>query len=137
MVEIDAATGAVGVTHQMAAHDAEPALTAIAPEVQPNLDDPAALAALVGYVNRCFELREPRRGVAALALRTTDLDGDDVRLVFAGRVTPGAATLSVRSAIFCDLHLDQENQVNVRLAKVTRTALFRPGGEAQTIDFSS
>lgn len=135
MVEIDAATGSVVVTHQMAAHDAEPALTAIAPEVQPNLDDPDALAVLVAYVNRRFELRGAGGSAATLALETTDLDGDDVRLVFAGRLTPPASTVSVRSTIFCDLHLDQENQVNVRRAKVTRTALFRPGGEAQTIDF--
>jgi hypothetical protein len=41
----------------------------------------------------------------------------------------------VDSNLFEETHPDQENQVNVRRAKVTRTAVFRPGQAAQTISF--
>ena len=46
VVEIDPASGAVSVVHRFAAHDVEPALVSIAPEAQPSLDDPRAVADL-------------------------------------------------------------------------------------------
>lgn len=54
VVEIDAKSGAVTVTHRLTAHDVEPALVDIAPDAQPSLDDPDALAALIAHVGRTF-----------------------------------------------------------------------------------
>ncbi|MCP3734625.1 hypothetical protein M9979_07030 [Sphingomonas sp. RP10(2022)] len=133
VIEVDAATGAVTVTHDMAAHDAEPALVFIAPNAQPSLDDADALAALTVYIGRRFRLSDATGAAIALTLAATELDGDDVRLTYRGRMPAAARAITVDSTIFADIHPDQENQVNVRRSKVTRTALFRPGSEPQTI----
>jgi hypothetical protein len=135
VVEIDAATGAVTVTHRVAAHDLEPALVRIAPGAQPSLDDADAVAALVAYAARAFVLRDEDGGRLALTHAATDLAGDDVRLVYTARLRPPARTVSVDSNLFEETHPDQENQVNVRRARITRTALFRPGDEPQDIRF--
>lgn len=135
VVEIDAATGVVTVTHEMAAHDAEPALVQIAPDAQPSLDDRQALAALVAYVGRRFMLGDADGRRFPLTLRSTDLDGDDVKLIYTGRLPLPARTVTVDSRIFVEINADQENQVNVRRLKITRTALFRPDTEPQSVAF--
>lgn len=134
VVVIDPASGVVTVTHRMAAHDVEPALVDIAPAAQPTVDDAQALAALIRYAGRAFVLAD-ESGPVALAHTGTDLAGDDVRLVYSGRMRPPARTVTVDSNLFEESHPDQENQVNVRRARVTRTAVFRPGSAAQTIRF--
>lgn len=135
VVEIDAGTGAVVVTHDMAAHDAEPALVLIAPRAQPSLDDPDALAALTAYIGRRFMLSSGGGKPIVLTLKNTRLKGDELRLIYTGRLRKPAKLITVTSDIFTDVHRDQENQVNVRRAKVTRTALFRRSGDPQTIRF--
>jgi hypothetical protein len=135
VVVIDAATGAVTVTHRMAAHDVEPALVDIAPRAQPSLDDPEAMAALIRYAGRAFMLSDAN-GRVALTHNTTDLAGDEVRLTYLGRVKLPATSVTVDSNLFEESHADQENQVNVRRAKRTLTALFRPGSEAQRLSFN-
>lgn len=135
VVEIDAGTGSVTVTHDFAAHDAEPALAVIAPGAQPSLDDPRAVAALVAYVGRRFMLADAGGRRVALTLASTRLAGDGVRLVYSGRLPPPASAVTVDSGLFDEINPDQENQVNIRRAKVTRTALFRAGTEAVTIRF--
>ena len=132
VVEIDAATGAVTVTHRAAAHDVEPALVDIAPGAQPSVDDPAALAALVAYAGRAFALWDGDRRVALTHTRT-ELAGDDVRLVYTGRLDPAARSVRVDSDLFEETHADQENQVNVRRGRITRTAVFRPGQGPSTL----
>lgn len=132
VVEIDAATGAVTVTHRAAAHDVEPALVNIAPDAQPSVDDPEALAALVAYANQAFGLWDGGKRVALTHVRT-ELAGDDVRLVYAGRLSPAARSVTVDSNLFEETHADQENQVNVRRGRITRTAVFRPGQPAASL----
>lgn len=134
VVEIDAATGNVTVTHRMAAHDVEPALVDIAPRAQPSLDDPDALAALVAHAARAFVLADAN-GRVALTHKETDLAGDDVRLVYVGRLAAPAKIVTVDSNLLEESHPDQENQVNVRRAKRTLTAVFRPGSEPQSLRF--
>lgn len=134
VVEIDARTGAVTITHRMAAHDVEPALVDLAPDAQPSLDDPEALAALVAHGSRAFLLADDS-GPVALTHAKTDLAGDDVRLVYTGRLAPPAKSVTVDSALLEQTHDDQENQVNVRRAKVTKTALFRRDQAPQRISF--
>lgn len=134
VVEIDAATGAVTVTHRVAAHDAEPALVDLAPDAQPSLDDPDALAALVAHGSRAFTLAD-EQGPVTLTHAETDLAGDDVRLIYTGRVRPTAHTFTVDSGLFERSHADQENQVNVRRGRITQTAVFRPGDPPQTLTF--
>jgi hypothetical protein len=135
VVEIDAATGAVTVTHRMAAHDVEPALSVIAPDVQQSLDDPAAIAALEAYAGRAFQLWDADGKPVALSRQATKVAGDHLELISAGQLPAPARTLSVDSNLFEEAHDDQENQVNVRRGKVTRTAVFRLGDGAQRIDF--
>ncbi len=134
VVEIDSATGAVTVTHRMTAHDAEPALVDLAPDAQPSLDDPEALAALVAHGSRAFILAD-EVGPISLRHAETELAGDDVRLVYRGWTNPDALTFTLDSALLEHAHADQENQVNVRRNRVTLTAVFRPGDPPQTVVF--
>lgn len=135
VVEIDAATGAVTVTHRAAAHDVEPALSVIAPDAQQSLDDPAAVKALEAYGARAFRLWDAHGKAVVLTHRKTELAGDNVTLVYAAQIAPPATAVSVDSNLFEDAHADQENQVNVRRAKVTKSALFHLGADPQTIAF--
>jgi len=136
VVEIDAASGAVTVTHRMAAHDAEPALRDIAPDAQPNLDDPAAMRAMVAHAADAFRISTAAGEQVTLRHVSTDLSGDDVRLTFAGQLPdPAEAAFVVDSGLLEASHADQENQVNIRRDGVTRTLLFRPGTAAQEVSF--
>lgn len=135
VVVIDAG-GAVSVTHRFAAHDVEPALATIAPDAQPTLDDPAAVAALQEHLDRRFrlEIDDKRTDLDHVA---TNLAGDNIRVDYSGNLTPTFRVRSVRVDLdfFPGVHDDQEQQVNVRWAGVTRTLVFRPGSAAQTIWF--
>jgi hypothetical protein len=121
--------GGVTVTHRFAAHDVEPALVAIAPDAQPSLDDPDALAAFVRYVGARFRVEGAR-----LALASKELRGDDVTLVFTGRMTR-APKVSVRADFFGETHPGHSTQVNIRQGGVTRTLWFRPGEGAKAVSF--
>lgn len=136
VVEIDAATGAVTVTHRAAAHDVEPALQVLAPNAQQSLDDPDAVKALEAHGARAFTLRDAEGRAVELTHSKTELAGDNVTLVYAGRMAP-AATRAV--TVDCDLleaaHADQENLVNVRRAGVTKSAEFHLGQGPQKITF--
>lgn len=137
VVVIDADTGGVTVTHRFAAHDVEPALVTVAPDAQPTLDDPAAVSALETHLDRRFRL-EVNGDRIDLDHAATDLAGDNIRVDFAGHGSSGPAVRSVRVDLdfFPGVHDDQEQQVNVRVAGVTRTVVFRPGSPAQTVVFS-
>lgn len=136
VVEIDAATGAVTVTHRAAAHDVEPALQVIAPDAQQSLDDPDAVKVLEAYGGRRFRLWDARGQSVALAHVRTELAGDSVTLVYAGRMDPTAtAVVTVDSNLFEEAHAGQENLVNVRRKGVTKSAGFVLGQEPQTLRF--
>lgn len=130
--------GAVSVVHRFSAHDVEPALISIAPDAQPSLDDPAALAALETHLAERFRLDID--GAPLPVTRTeTRLAGDQVEVAFGGAARSGAADnirrVTVDLDFFPGVHDDQEQQVNVRLNGVTRTVVFRPGSQAQTLSF--
>ena len=133
VVEIDAVSGAVSVTHRFAAHDVEPALVSIAPEAQPSLDDPLAVADLEAHLGQRFRLSLD--GTAVPVTHTvTQLAGDNIRVDFGGRTDDREITrVTVDLDFFPGVHDDQEQQVNVRLNGVTRTVVFRPGSQAQTL----
>lgn len=131
VVEIDARTGDVTVSHRLQTHDAEPALAVIAPDAQPSLDDPEAVKAMTAYVGDRFTLAIA--GVAVeLALKDVTLGADEVRLVYRGHIAPkdAGAPVAVQAMMFVDVYGDQANQVNVRRFGVTRTLVF-PGEEAE------
>ncbi|WP_269514752.1 DUF6702 family protein [Brevundimonas subvibrioides] len=136
VVEIDAATGAVRVTHRFYAHDVEPALVSIAPDAQPSLDDPRAVADLEAHLAARFRLE-----IDGLAINLTHgetvLAGDTVRIGFAGtgEAEPAVHAVTVDLDFFPGVYDDMEQQVNVRTGGVTRTILFRPGSAAQTVRF--
>ena len=134
VVEIDGISGAVRVEHRFAAHDVEPALVSIAPEAQPSLDDPAAVAALEDHLAARFRLDIDGRTVA-LTRTATDLAGDNIRIRFTGQVPPGSSAhqITVDLDFFPGVHDDQEQQVNIRSAGVTRTLVFRPGDAARSV----
>ena len=135
VIEIDAASGAVSVVHRFAAHDVEPALVSIAPEAQPSLDDPRAVADLEAHLGQRFRLNID--GVAVPVNHAgTGLAGDNIRVEFAGETTDrNIATVTIDLDFFPGVHDDQEQQVNVRINGVTRTVVFRPGSAAQTVTF--
>ena len=137
VIEIDAVSGAVSVTHRFAAHDVEPALVSIAPEAQPSLDDPRAVADLEAHLGQRFRLSLD--GAAVPVTHTdTRLAGDNIRVDFGGRTDDREITrVTVDLDFFPGVHDDQEQQVNVRLNGVTRTVVFRPGSQAQTLSFPS
>lgn len=135
VVEIDPASGGVTVVHRFYAHDIEPAFATIAPDAQPSLDDPAAVKALEDHLQARFRLDV---NGARVALHHTDtvLAGDNVRVEYAGQAGL-TAVYNVRLDLdfFPDVYEDMEQQVNVRVAGVTRTVVFAPGSTAQTITF--
>jgi len=136
VVEIDASTGAVIVTHRAAAHDVEPALSVIAPAAQQSLDDPEAVKALEAYWARSFRLWDADGKAVALVHRKTNLAGDDVELIYAGEMPKGATSaVTVDSNLLEDAHADEENLVNVRRAGVTKSAVFHLGQGPQTVVF--
>ena len=135
VIEIDPGSGAVSVSHRFAAHDVEPALPSIAPEAQPSLDDPRAVADLEAHLGARFRLAVDGAPVAVSHAGTV-LAGDNVRVEFAGETADRAIeAVTVDLDFFPGVHDDQEQQVNVRLNGVTRTVVFRPGSEAQTVTF--
>ncbi len=139
-VPIAPATGAVSVVHRFAAHDVEPALVSIAPDAQPSLDDPKAVAALEDHLAARFRIDVDG---APVALRRTEtaLAGDNIRIQFDGdrvagdQAAPAPRSIRIDLDFFPGVHDDQEQQVNVRVDGVTRTVVFRPGSAAQTVDF--
>lgn len=128
VVEIDAKSGAVTVTHRMAAHDVEPALVDIAPDAQPSLDDPDAVKALAAYVGRSFRIA----GVP-LMLVGESLAGDQVVLRYMGRLKGRPASLMIAGAMFGETHPDHTTQVNVRRAGETRTLHFSASDPAKPL----
>ena len=121
VIEIDARTGAVLVTHRMAAHDVEPALVDIAPDAQPSLDDPAAMAALVAYVGRYFRIAGVPLNFAAKSLA-----GDAVILRYTGRLKGKPTTLRISGGLFGETYADHSTLVNVRRGGMTRSLNFGP-----------
>ncbi|WP_156254884.1 DUF6702 family protein [Sandarakinorhabdus oryzae] len=122
VVEIDARSGAVTVTHRLLAHDVEPALVDIAPDAQPSLDDPEAVKALVAYVGQRFRIEGVR-----LAPAGQQLAGDTVTLRFIGRLKGKPAQLLISGALFGETWDDHLTQVNIRRAGITRSLTFAAG----------
>lgn len=136
VIEIDPASGAVSVVHRFSAHDVEPALVSIAPEAQPSLDDPRAVAELETHLRQRFRLDIDGAAIP-VTHAATDLAGDNVRVAYAGETTDRSiAAVTVDLDFFPGVHDDQEQQVNVRINGVTRTVVFRPGSAAQTVTFA-
>lgn len=136
VVEVDAVSGAVSVVHRFAAHDVEPALVSIAPDAQPSLDDPAAVAALEDHLAQRFRLDVDGRTVT-LVRAATDLAGDNIRIRFTGQISSASALdqVTIDLDFFPGVHDDQEQQVNIRTGGVTRTLVFRPGDGARAVRF--
>ena len=135
VIEIDPVSGAVSVTHRFAAHDVEPALPSIAPEAQPSLDDPRAVADLEAHLGARFRLSIDGADVPVTHAGTA-LAADNIRVDFAGETADrDIQAVTVDLDFFPGVHDDQEQQVNVRIDGVTRTVVFRPGSEAQTVSF--
>jgi hypothetical protein len=128
VVEIDARSGAISVTHILQAHDIEPALVDIAPDVQPSLDDADAVQALVAYVGRHFRIA----GVT-LAPAGQRLTGDKVELRYVGRLKGRPPQLLISAGLFGETYDDHSTQVNVRRAGITRTLLFAPADPAKAL----
>ena len=136
VIEIDPRTGDVSVVHHFSAHDVEPALVSIAPAAQPSLDDPEALAALETHLAQRFRVQID--GAATPLSRVdTRLAADNVHVTFAGHTDPAdVKTVTVDLDFFPGVHDDQEQQVNVRTNGVTRSVIFRPGSQAQSVSFA-
>lgn len=131
VVVIDAASGEVTVTHRMAAHDAEPALAIIAPDEQPSLDNDIAMEAFVAHIENHFSVDGE-----TLRFETREAEGDELTLVFKGRVKTPVKAVVIEADLLPQIGSSiPEFQVNVRVGKVTRTLLFRPGVGAQTAMF--
>lgn len=130
VVEINARTGAVTVSHRVPAHDAEPALAVIAPDAQASLDDPDAIEALKTYMLKQFCVAVNGE-IVELTLKDLTLGADEVRFEYVGKIAPGdaTATVGVKAAMFSDIYGDEVNQVNIRRFGVTRTLVFT-GAEA-------
>ena len=136
VIEIDPASGVVSVIHRFAAHDVEPALVSIAPDAQPSLDDPRAVAELETHLRQRFRLDIDGSAIP-VAHTATDMAGDNIRVEFLGETTDrDVTTVTIDLDFFPGVHDDQEQQVNVRINGVTRTVVFRPGSAAQTVRFA-
>lgn len=127
------ADGVVTVSHRFEAADIEPALAQIAPDAQPTLDDPDAIRGLQAYLGRRFQLSDGR-GRLALTPGKVDIDAQEVRIAFTGRIAKNATAVTVRSTVLDDVYPHQVNQVNVRRGKIVRTLAIR-GGEPHVVRF--
>jgi len=129
-----AANGTLTVSHRFEASDLEPALAEIAPNAQPSLDDPEAVAALVAYLQRRFTLSS-ERGPIALVPGKTELGPSEVRVSFTGNAGRPLKRLTLRSDVLGDVYPNQLNQVNVRTGSTTRTVTLS-GGDSRTLDIA-
>ena len=131
VVELDARTGAVTVSHRFQTHDAEPALAEIAPDAQTSLDDPDAVKALTAYVGARFAVAVKGAGVD-LVLKDMTLGADEVRMVYTGQIAAPDVfgEIDIKAGMFADIYPDQVNQVNIRRGGPTRTLVFE-GKDAQ------
>lgn len=134
VIEIDDARGEVVATHHFAAHDIEPLLPRLAPDVEASLDDPAAQEALTVHLARHFTLSTDA-GDIALALDAVRLHGDDVRVVYRGRFPRAATGIDVHSTLGSDLTAGSSHQINVRRHGITRTLVFEGADDAGTVAF--
>lgn len=125
--------GTVTVSHRFEAADIEPALATIAPDAQPSLDDPAAVSGLQAYLARRFSV-SAGKGPIALTPGKVDMDAQEVRVSFTGRVPAKTPALTIRSTVLDDVYPHQANQVNVRKGRIVRT-LAITDGEPQTVRF--
>jgi hypothetical protein len=123
--------GRVRVSHRLETSDLEPALAIIAPDAQPSLDDPDAVAAVIAYLGSRFALGIDNRPVTLVAAGS-DLRGAVVQFDFIGKTRGSPDQLTVTSQILTDVHPAQVNQVNVRSGATVRTLTFRQGG-SQTL----
>ncbi len=131
VVVVDPVSGEVTVTHRMAAHDAEPAMAVIAPDEQPSLDNEAAMQAFVAHIESHFTVNGE-----TLRFEAREAEGDELTLVFKGRVKTPVRVVVIQADLLPEVTASPpEFQVNVRMGKVTRTLLFRPGDQAQTVAF--
>ncbi len=127
--------GSLTVSHRFEASDIEPALGEIAPDAQPSLDDPEAVAALVAYLGRHFTLSS-ERGPIALTPGKVDLGSSEVRVAFIARTPRRVRRLTIRSDLLGDVYPGQYNQVDVRFGSTNRTLLMA-AGDVETIELSS
>jgi hypothetical protein len=125
------ADGALTVSHRFEAHDLEPALASIAPDAQPSLDDPEAIAALKAYLQHRFAVNAGGKPVP-LAFSAIEVGVRQVRVDYAGRVKGKPKALEVQSTILRDVYPKQVNQVVVRAGKIVRTLRFA-GSEAYQV----
>lgn len=125
------ANGGVTVSHRFEAQDIEPVLGQIAPDAQPSLDDPQAVAAFVAYLGRNFAMTS-EHGPVALTPGEIEVGPAQIRIAFTGRIARPPSRLTVRSGILTDVHARQVNQVNVRFGQIVRTLVFT-GEDTQTI----
>ncbi len=128
VVEIDGKSGALAVTHVLQAHDVEPALVAIAPDAQPSLDDPDAVAALVAYLGQRFRIA----GVA-LAPAGQRIAGDRVEMRYVGRLKGRPRQLLISGALFGETWADHVTLVNVRRNGVTLSLSFAASDPAKPL----
>jgi hypothetical protein len=119
--------GRVRVSHRLETSDLEPALAIIAPDTQPSLDDPDAVAAVIAYLGTRFALRIDNRPLTLVAAGS-DLRGGVVQFDFIGKTHGSPGQLTVTSQILTDVHPAQVNQVNVRSGATVHTLTFRQGG---------
>lgn len=131
VVELDARTGAITVSHRFQTHDAEPALAVIAPDAQTSLDDPDAVKALTAYMGAYFTVTVKGADVD-LVLKDMTLGADEVRMVYTGRISAPdvLGEIDIKAVMFADIYPDQVNQVNIRRGGPTRTLVFE-GQDAQ------
>jgi hypothetical protein len=129
VVEFDARTGVVTVSHRFQTHDTEPALAVIAPDAQTSLDDPDAVKALTAYVGVNFTVTVKGSDVD-LVLKDMTLGADEVRMVYTGQVpSPDVlGEIDIKAVMFTDIYPDQVNQVNIRRGGPTRTLVFEGQG---------
>lgn len=136
VIEIDDARGEVRTTHHFAAHDIEPQLPQLAPDIPASLDDPDARDALTAHLARAFAL-STADGDIALTLDALQLHGDDVRVIYRGSFPRDAGGLQVRSTLGATLVDGSAHQINVRRRGLTRTLVFEGPDEVDEVAFDA
>lgn len=132
--EVDA-KGRLVLEVRMMAHDAEPALSVIAPTAQPSFDDPDALKAFIAYVGNSLKVGTPKTGPVKLRLIQSYLMGDDVRLTYEGEIPGEIKEIFFRTQLLANIYPDQVTEVIFKARGVTRSTAFFLGDPVKPLSF--
>ena len=127
--------GEIHVTHELHAHDALQALSALTTGDRLELADLKGQAKIAIAVENAFAVDDGHSGPIALETIGAELAGNYFYVFQVGRLDRAPAALTVRNVVFREFFPDQINQTNVTVGAVSRSLTFSGDDDARSVDF--